>query len=136
MRRLVIDTNVLVASLIQPTGFCGRLLDLVVDGAVDACVDQRILAEYEEVLSWRKFHLPPDKVQTTLDFFRLGSILIVGQPLDVVLPNPDDLPFLEVAASGRAILVTGNRRHFPTAAIGPVRVLSPADCLESLRRHL
>ena len=50
MRRVVIDTNVLVASLIQPAGPCGRLLDLVVDGAVDACVDGRILAEYTEVL--------------------------------------------------------------------------------------
>ena len=74
--------------------------------------------------------------EEALDFFRLGSILIVAQPLDVVLPDPDDLPFLEVAASGRAILVTGNRRHFPKAAIGPVRVLSPADFLETLRKHL
>ena len=33
MRRVVLDTNVLVASLLQPAGRCGRLLDLVVDGA-------------------------------------------------------------------------------------------------------
>lgn len=135
MRRVVIDTNVLVASLIRPAGFCGRLLDLVVDGAVDACVDDRILAEYAEVLPRRKFHLPPEKIQTTLDFFRQSGIPVVAHPLPVGLPDPDDLPFLEVAASGHAILVTGNRRHFPKAATGTVRVLSPAECLEALREH-
>jgi len=61
MKRVVIDTNILVAALIQPAGFCGRLLDLVVDGAVAACVDDRILAEYEDVLPRRKFHLPAGK---------------------------------------------------------------------------
>ncbi len=133
MRRVVIDTNVLVASLIQSAGFCGRLLDLVVDGAADACVDDRILAEYEDVLPRRSFHLPPEKIQTTLDFFRQSSIPVIAHPLTVVLPDPDDLPFLEVAASGHAILVTGNRRHFPKAATGTLPVLSPAECLEAIR---
>jgi uncharacterized protein len=133
MRRVVIDTNILVASLIQPAGSCGRLLDLVVDGAVEACVDDRILAEYAEVLPRRKFHLPPDKIQTILDFFRQSGIPVIAHPLTVVLPDPDDLPFLEVAASGHAILAAGNHRHFPKAATGTVRVLSPAECLEALR---
>jgi len=135
MRRVVIDTNVLVAALIHPGGFCGRLLDLAIDGAVEACIDNRILAEYAEVLSRRKFHLPPDKIQTTLDFFQQSSTPVIAHPLGVVLPDPDDLPFLEVAASGHAILVTGTRRHFPKAATGTVRVLSPAECLETLRAH-
>ncbi len=133
MRRIVLDTNVLVASLIQPAGFCGRLLDLVVDGAIAACVDDRILAEYAEVLARRKFHLPPEKIQAMLDFFRQSSIHVIAHPLSVRLPGSDDLPFLEVAASGHAILVTGNLRHFPKAAIGTVQVLGPAECLEALR---
>jgi len=132
----VIDTNILVAALIQPASFCGRLLDLVVDGAVAVCVDDRILAEYEDVLPRRKFHLPAEKIQTTLDFFRQSGIPVIAHPLTVGLPDHDDLPFLEVAASGHAILVTGNRRHFPKAATGTVRVLSPAECLEAVREHL
>ena len=135
MKRVVIDTNILVASLIQPVGFCGRLLDLVVDGAADACVDDRILAEYAEVLPRRKFHLPPEKIETTLDFSRQSGIPVIAHPLSVALPDPDDLPFLEVAASGHAILVTANLRHFPKAATGTVRVLSPAECLEALREQ-
>ena len=107
MRRVVLDTNGLVAALIHPDGPCRRLLDLVVDGAVEVCIDTRILAEYAEVLSRRKFHLPPDQIQTTLEFFQQSSIPVIAHPLRVVLPDPDDLPFLEVAASGHANLVTG-----------------------------
>jgi hypothetical protein len=41
-----------------------------------------------------------------------------------------------VAASGRADLVTGNQRHFPTSLTGSVRVFSPAEYLEDLRISL
>ena len=136
MRRVVLDTNVLVASLLQPAGRCGRLLDLVVDGAAEVCVDDRVLAEYAEVLTRRKLHLPPEKVQTLLEFFRQSGIPVIAHPLAVTtLPDPDDLAFLEVAASGEALLVTGNQRHFPKSAPGAVSVLSPAECLEALRKH-
>lgn len=135
MRRVVLDTNVLVASLLQPAGLCGRLLDLVVDGAAEVCVDDRILAEYADVLSRRKLHLLPEKVQTLLEFFRQSGIPVIAHPLTVPLPDPDDLAFLEVAAAGEAILVTGNQRHFPKAVTGAVSVLSPAECLEALRKH-
>ena len=131
----MLDTNVLVASLLQPVGLCGRLLDLVVDGAAEACVDDRVLAEYAEVLTRRKFHLPPEKVRTLLEFFRQSGILVIAHPLTVALPDPDDLAFLEVAASGEALLVTGNQRHFPKAVTGAVSVLSPAECLDTLRKH-
>jgi len=88
------------------------------------------------VLTRRKLHLPPEKVQTLLEFFRQSGIPVIAHPLAVTtLPDPDDLAFLEVAASGEALLVTGNQRHFPKSAPGAVSVLSPAECLEALRKH-
>ena len=55
-------------------------------------------------------------------------------PLPVRLPDPDDAPFLEVAAATESILVTGNSRHFPKKAREGVVVLSPAELLELLRQ--
>ena len=49
----------------------------------------------------------------------------------VQLPDADDLPFIDVALSGKAdALVTGNARHFPKG-LGVV-VLSPRDLLQRL----
>ncbi|HWT84007.1 MAG TPA: putative toxin-antitoxin system toxin component, PIN family [Candidatus Methylomirabilis sp.] len=132
--RVVLDTNVLVAALLTPVGACGRLLDLVLDGAVDVYADRRMLQEYEEVLRRPQLGLPPDDVDVVLNFFRHTANPVAALPLAVTLPDPDDQPFLEVAAAGKAVLVTGNRRHFPKRACKPVQVVSPKECLDLLRR--
>ncbi len=133
MRRAVFDTNVVVSALLHPEGVCARLLHLVVAGAVEACVDHRILTEYAEVLPRFKRHIPPERVATVLEHFQHSGTLVIAQPLAVALPDADDLCFLEVASSGRADLVTGNRRHFPKDLTGSVAVFSPAEYLEDLR---
>ena len=57
---------------------------------------------------------------------------ILALPLDKdSLPDPDDLPFAEVAITGNAeMLVTGNMEHFSRLKKQGVMVLSPAQCLE------
>ncbi len=62
--RIVLDTNVLVAGLLTPGGACGRLLDLVLDGAVGVHIDRRILQEYEDVLRRPQLSLPPRMAPT------------------------------------------------------------------------
>jgi uncharacterized protein len=53
-------------------------------------------------------------------------------PLDVTLPDADDLPFLELAVAGRAdALVTGNARHFhPSAGSHEIPILAPRNALQ------
>jgi len=60
---------------------------------------------------------------------------VAARPLDVALPDPDDLPFLEVAAAGHAdALVMGNARHFAPARGGhAVAVRTPRELLDVLR---
>jgi predicted nucleic acid-binding protein len=63
----------------------------------------------------------------------------VGEPvapsqLDVVLPDPKDLPFIEVAVAASAdALVTGNVKHFPKHATAGVPILSLRAFLEHRR---
>ena len=61
---------------------------------------------------------------------------VFARPLPVELPDPDDLPFLEVAAAASAdALVTGNLRHYRAVPGGhDLRVLSPRDLLDRLAR--
>jgi predicted nucleic acid-binding protein len=52
------------------------------------------------------------------------------------LPDPDDLPFLEVAEAGGAqFLITGNLRHFPEEQRGTVPVVNPGEWLKLYRRQ-
>jgi uncharacterized protein len=132
--RVVLDTNVLVAALLTPVGACGRLLDLVLDGAVDVYADRRMLQVYEDVLRRPQLCLPPDDVNVVLNFFRHAANPVAASPLAVTLSDPGDQPFLEVAAAEEAVLVTGNRRHFPKKVCKPVQVVTPKECLDLLRR--
>lgn len=54
---------------------------------------------------------------------------VAAEPLRIRLADPDDLPFVEVAVTGRAdALVTGNPRHFDVRDLaGTLRVVVPAD---------
>jgi predicted nucleic acid-binding protein len=56
--------------------------------------------------------------------------------LALTLPDPDDPPFLEVAAAANAdALVTGNVRHYrPVAGTHEVTVVSPRELVDLLGR--
>jgi hypothetical protein len=50
---------------------------------------------------------------------------VEARPVSLPVPDPDDLPFIEVALSGAAdSLVTGNTRHF-SGAFGPPEEETP-----------
>ena len=132
--RVVLDTNILVSGLLTPEGSCRRILDLVLDGTLRPCADDRILEEYARVLRRASLNLPAAHVDDLLDVVRHGGERIVAGPLPARLPDSSDTPFLEVAATAEAVLVTGNTRHFPAAACAPVPVVGPAEFLGILGR--
>ena len=133
--RVVLDTNVLVSALLNPHGTPGRVIDLVLSGAVIVMYDDRILAEYRDVMARPKLRITPLEAAFLLDFIETEGILLSAPPLAVELPDPDDLPFIEVAAVASVdALVTGNARHFSAASgILEVPILSPAEFMDLWR---
>ena len=127
--RVVIDTNVLVSGMLSPHGPPGRIVDAVLAKGLAVVYDDRILGEYRAVLRRPRFGFRPQDVDAFLDFVELSGEPAVGLLLTVVLPDPSDLPFLEVAAGGRAdALITGNAKHFrPRRGSHRVLVCTPAE---------
>lgn len=134
MMAAVFDTNVVISGVLAPEGAPGRLLDAILDGFCQPVVTDRILAEYEEVLSRPKFRFPASKVHRLLDGIRSRALFAAFSPVPaaVRLPDPDDIIFVEAALSARVPIVTGNSRHFPERVLRPVAVLSPGAFLASL----
>lgn len=132
--RIVLDTNVLVSGLLNPRGAPGRILDLILMGEVQILYDDRILAEYHEVLRRPRFGFQERDIRRVLDYLIFSGGAVTAAPVTVNAPDEDDLPFVEVALSGRAdALVTGNVSHF-TAAENIV-VMTPATFLEFWTRR-
>lgn len=124
---VVLDTNVLVSALLSPFGPPARVLDLLLAGELGVAYDDRLLAEYRQVLARPRFGFDAQAVADLLDYLVAAGQPVVARPLPVSLPDPADLPFLEVAPTAGAVLITGNRRHFPPEARGEVQALSPAE---------
>lgn len=122
----VLDTNVLVSGLLNPSGHPGRLIDAVLSGHLLLAIDDRIFAEYSEVLKRSKFKWEKSDVRDLFAF--LGQQHWVNAyPIKIAnLPDTSDLPFAEVALSlSDPILITGNQKHFPISKLKGLKVLSP-----------
>ena len=131
---VVLDTNILVSTLLSPFGPPARVLDLVLSGDIRAAYDDRLMAEYREVLARAKFSFAPADVATVLVYLEADGERVTARPLPCVLPDPDDLPFPEVAAQAEAVLITGNAAHYPEAVRGEVRVVAPGEFIRAWRR--
>lgn len=128
------DTNVLVSALLSPHAPQAQVLRLVLQGDLKPLHDERILSEYRQVLARSTFGFDPEDARAVLEAIEWSGELVFARPLPVDLPDPDDLPFLEVAAAGSAdALVTGNLHHYQaTRGSHDVRVLSPRELLDRL----
>lgn len=129
--RAVLDTNVLVSGMINAHGAPGRIVDLLRAGALQPVVDDRILAEYTDVLAreeLQRYFTPADRGDI-LEFLHKTAEHAAAQTVITGLPDPDDGPFLEIALAAEAPLVTGNKKHFPPDKRRGTLVLSPAEFL-------
>jgi putative PIN family toxin of toxin-antitoxin system len=131
--RVVLDTNVIVSAFLSPFGTPARVVRLISRGIVPV-FDVRILVEYQDVLARPRFGFSPDAVAVLLQELRTSGELVIAHPLDIDLPDPDDVAFLEVAVTARAdALVTGNAKHFILIrGHHDVKVISPAEMIAAL----
>lgn len=128
--RVVVDTNVLVSGIINPNGPPGRVVDCIVSLTLTPLFDDRILSEYPDVLLRPVFGFRHNDVHALLNFIEFSGEQITAGPVNLVLPDPDDLPFIEVAIAGLAdAVITGNIKHFNPARRHGVSVLTPAAVL-------
>ena len=132
-RTVVLDTNVLVSALLNPIGAPAQILGLTLAGELTAAYDARLLAEYREVPRRPEFGFSRERVEEVLVALERDGWSVTARPLRMRLPDPDDGPFMEVAAAAGAFVITGNQRHFPPGKRGGVTVLSPRRFLDRLR---
>ena len=134
--RVVLDTNVLVQASLAPFGPANGVIALILIGQIRPLFDERILAEYEDVLARPHFKLRRQAVERLVRQLRLTGELVTAYalPRDQArhLPDATDAAFLEVAISAKAdVLISTNERHFPSAACAGMSVLPPITFLQT-----
>ena len=133
--KVVLDTNVVVSGLLHSEGNPGQILALALSGAVQICHDERILAEYREVLARPRLKLNPERVKEILVKLATDGTAVRTGTEQWNLPDADDEPFLAVTFSAPAdYLITGNIRHYPGNQRKGCSVVTPVEFMEIWRR--
>lgn len=131
MQRIVIDTNVIVSSLIQ-RGYPNLIIkDLFIEQKFQLCISDELPAEYYEVLARPKF----SKFQ---DFFIRAEALLVEIEAKATKYNPtitldlisddDDNMILELADECLAdFVITGNTTDFTFTTYKQTKIVTPKE---------
>jgi putative PIN family toxin of toxin-antitoxin system len=126
--KIVLDTNVFVSGLLKAHSSAGTIVRMIASGSLQVVYDSRILSEYRDVLYRPKFDFENTEIEAVLAQIKAEGVLADVQPLQTALPDRDDEPFLEAAlAVTDAVLVTGNKKHFPLPPGCRVPVVNPGE---------
>lgn len=132
MKRVILDTNVIVSALLVPAGTQAAVLLLALDGQVELFISAPVFAEYEEVLHRPRLKLQPRQIEAALVAIRNIAHLVTPTQTLSVSTHESDNRFLECAEAAKAdYLVTGNARHFPQSH-KTTRVVSGRQFLDVL----
>jgi len=123
---VVLDTNILISSLLTRTGNPARIVQRVLEKELTACFSNTMLHEYREVLGRAGFEFKEKDIDSLLDgMTRTGVFVSNWKKSDTVFVDETDRKFYEVAKQAGAVLITGNTKHFPEDAC----VMTPARFL-------
>jgi putative PIN family toxin of toxin-antitoxin system len=111
MRRIVIDTNCLIAILPSKSPYHKVWTDFL-EQRLEICVSNEILMEYEEIISEKTSPAFAEAIIKTLinkpNFIRVYPTWRFGY----IVADPDDNKFVDCAICGRAELLVSNDKHF------------------------
>ena len=111
MRRIVIDTNCLLAILPSASPYHKVWMEFL-KGELEFCVSNEILTEYEEILSNKTSSYFSDIIIKAL--LNRKSLIRVSPTwrFRLITQDPDDNKFVDCAIAGQAEFLVSNDKHF------------------------
>jgi putative PIN family toxin of toxin-antitoxin system len=131
--RLVLDTNVIVSSLLF-SGSSTRLAGLWQAGRFRLAATREVVLEYSRVLGYAKFKLAPPQIAAFLAEDLLPFVDVFEAPSRRPSPLPEDksdVKFLQAALASQArALVSGDSHLLRLNEAYPFPIISPTEALK------
>ena len=131
----VIDTNVIVSSMLRHDSIPGTIIDLVLSKAIVPLLNDEIVTEYFDVLTRNKFGLDVTDVTDLINIIKKNSIYLNREQTIEDFVDEDDIVFYEIVMSARntmdAYLITGNIKHFPVRNY----IVTPKQMIEIIEKN-
>lgn len=134
--RIVVDTNVIISSVLTPGGKPDQLFQAVFDGHLQLILSHAILKETRRVFSYPKIQKLLNKTRVTTEeiedfLIKLIRISILVAPTtkpDIIKDDPSDNNILAAALDGQAnFIVSGDQHLTSLIEYYDIRILTPAE---------
>ena len=130
----VVDTNVIVSSMLKHNSIPGKIVDLIFSKTIIPLINDEILNEYHEVLTRNMFGFNLDEIENTINEIKLSGIFLEREKTLEDFIDSDDIVFYEIVMSARntmdAYLITGNLKHYPVRNY----VVTPREMIEIIEK--
>ncbi len=134
MQKIIIDTNVIVSSLIQRNYPYLIISDFFLEDKFQLCISDELLTEYYEVLARPKFSKFQDffiRAESLLADIEAKSIKFIPTIKLDLISDKDDNMILELADECKAdFVITGNTTDFTFPSYKETKIVTPKEYWE------
>jgi len=127
MRKVVLDTNILVSALWSKQGNPYKVVEMLFLDELTIYYTDEMIEEYEEVLCRDKFDFSKDQVESLLQELTKNGVLTRPIASTEMFADETDRKFYDTAKSNNATLITGNIKHYPNQSF----VMTPFEFLQT-----
>jgi uncharacterized protein len=126
--RVVLDSNIYISAL-RYGGKPHRLLQLALDGEIDALISQPIMEETLRVLR-DKLAFTPEELADAAGILQSLELVHPIQGLNAVPGDPDDNKIIECAVAANAdVIVSGDKHLLELKNYGNIPIIKVSDFL-------
>jgi putative PIN family toxin of toxin-antitoxin system len=116
MKRVVLDADIFVSAVLNPSSNPGHILELVRQNAVQLLLSPDILTEVKAVLLYPRLvklhHRSPKWIKTFLNELTALAELTPGElVVDAIKDDPSDNIYLACAVEGKADFIISGDKH-------------------------
>lgn len=133
---VVIDTNVIVSSILKEDSNPGLIMQYINKEIIIPIINNEIFEEYLDVISRNKFSFSKKTINKFKKDILRYSIFIPRLKTSCQFVDKTDLKFYETALNSlkyrKTYLVTGNLKHFPNNEF----IVSPKQMVEIIQNSL
>lgn len=134
MQKVILDTNVIVSSLIQHSYPYLIIYKLFIEDKFLLCASEKLVAEYFEVLARPRFSKYQDffiRAEALLTYIETNAIKYSPTIKIELISDQDDNKILELADECEAdFIITGNTNDFTFSTYKLTRIVTPKEYWE------
>ena len=135
MKRVVLDTNILVSSALG--GALVSILEKWDTGVFTVIVTTNIVDEYFEVLNRPKFELKQEAIDKIARYiYQFSEFVAPEEKFQSVQPDPKEDRFLEAAVAGNAdLIVSGDKHLLDLKKFRSIQIITGREFLDMLAEN-